>query len=666
LPTDRDYTVSIDLNVLNHLGINLYSNIPAVLSEVVANSWDADARNVYITVDDPSIIIEDDGCGMTKDEINEKYLTVGYQRRKAGEVTQSLRREIMGRKGIGKLSLFSIADVVEVRSRKNGEKAGCILDVTDIKKAIEAKPRQDYHPIPISADDNDLDEDGTKIVIKGLKKDFAKTPYYLKRRIARRFGILGEKHDFNVEINGEKVGIADREYFHKLQFIWCYGDHEDVETYLKYSRNGGNEVECQREKSKKHSVVRVGDQEYPVTGWIGTVRSQGDLKDKEADENLNKIVIMARGKLAQEDILTEFAEGGIYSKYLIGEINADFLDSTELEDIVTSNRQEIRKIDPRYEALKNWVYDELKAIQDTWSDLRSKQATKEALRIEPVKKWFKQLNRDQAKYAETLLFAKIETIGVDDIERKKLLYKHGIIAFESLWARDNLTKLEAVSSDNFQEFINLFEIQDDIEAASYYQIVKGRVSMIEKLQSMVKADEKERAIQEHIKNDLWLLDTHWDRATTNPHYEERVTTEFKKIDADLSDEEKLGRIDIRYKQSAGKHIIVELKRASVSVSSTKLMEQVLKYKRALAKVLEAAQEKNPPIEVVCILGKKCSDWTNDLEEQRWSKSLQAHNIRVVTYDRLIANAYENYENFLEKKKEIGTRLEGIFQDIDAL
>jgi len=77
---NSDYVVTIDLNVLNHLGINLYSNIPAVLSEVVANSWDADAKNVEISFDEASVTIKDDGCGMTKSEINGKFLTVGYQK----------------------------------------------------------------------------------------------------------------------------------------------------------------------------------------------------------------------------------------------------------------------------------------------------------------------------------------------------------------------------------------------------------------------------------------------------------------------------------------------------------------------------------------------------------------------------------------------------------
>ena len=45
------YQMTINLNVLNHLGINLYSNIPAVLSEIVANSWDADATEVDIQIE---------------------------------------------------------------------------------------------------------------------------------------------------------------------------------------------------------------------------------------------------------------------------------------------------------------------------------------------------------------------------------------------------------------------------------------------------------------------------------------------------------------------------------------------------------------------------------------------------------------------------------------
>ena len=81
------YTMTINLNVLNHLGINLYSNIPAVLSEIVANSWDADASNVSVTIDsyNKKITIIDNGSGMTTNEVNDRYLTVGYAKRTDSE-----------------------------------------------------------------------------------------------------------------------------------------------------------------------------------------------------------------------------------------------------------------------------------------------------------------------------------------------------------------------------------------------------------------------------------------------------------------------------------------------------------------------------------------------------------------------------------------------------
>ncbi len=79
---DNKFIMSLSLNVLNHLGINLYSNIPAVLSEIVANSWDADATRVDITISDDEIVIKDDGCGMSAEDINNKFLYVGYQKKR--------------------------------------------------------------------------------------------------------------------------------------------------------------------------------------------------------------------------------------------------------------------------------------------------------------------------------------------------------------------------------------------------------------------------------------------------------------------------------------------------------------------------------------------------------------------------------------------------------
>ena len=131
------YELKIDLNALNHLGLNLYSNVPAVLSELIANAWDADASEVGLDIDsngnETKIVVRDDGCGMDRKELNEKFLTVGYQRRKSTkDDLTSKKRKVMGRKGIGKLSVFSIADYIQVYTRKNGQISGLELVVENI------------------------------------------------------------------------------------------------------------------------------------------------------------------------------------------------------------------------------------------------------------------------------------------------------------------------------------------------------------------------------------------------------------------------------------------------------------------------------------------------------------------------------------------------------
>jgi DNA gyrase/topoisomerase IV subunit B len=69
----KTYKMSMSLGVLKQLGIRLYSTIPPVLSEAVANAWDADAENVDIEISKEEITIEDDGHGMSVEEANEKY-----------------------------------------------------------------------------------------------------------------------------------------------------------------------------------------------------------------------------------------------------------------------------------------------------------------------------------------------------------------------------------------------------------------------------------------------------------------------------------------------------------------------------------------------------------------------------------------------------------------
>ena len=98
--TNGRYEMSISLSVLDHLGLNLYSNTPAVISEVIANAWDADATRVevMIDIDEATITVTDNGHGMNVDDINKRYLRVGYRRRdEQGPLTSRDRKRWGGR-----------------------------------------------------------------------------------------------------------------------------------------------------------------------------------------------------------------------------------------------------------------------------------------------------------------------------------------------------------------------------------------------------------------------------------------------------------------------------------------------------------------------------------------------------------------------------------------
>src|SRR3546814_19261233 len=76
----------------------------------------------------------------------------------------------MGRKGIGKLSIFSIAGVAEVYTKKGATKTAFKMDRDKIKRAIEGKSTDaNYRPEEIRVFPSEL-KVGTRIVLSGLSK----------------------------------------------------------------------------------------------------------------------------------------------------------------------------------------------------------------------------------------------------------------------------------------------------------------------------------------------------------------------------------------------------------------------------------------------------------------------------------------------------------------
>lgn len=640
------YKMTIDMNVLNHLGINLYSNVPAVISEAVANAWDADATEVRILVDADAgqIVIKDNGCGMDIRDANERYLQVGYQKRKSEGGKSPRGRAYMGRKGIGKLSLFSIADTVEVHSVKSGVIHGFRMASPEIHQAIQRGA--DYYPAPVTTDRIGIGT-GSEIVLTDVKKRrFAQSITALRKRLARRFSVIGSE-EFKVFVNDTEVTVRDRDDLKMVQFLWEIGEQD------KYRANCPN--------LKKYDFLDGnidGPEMRHVHGWIGSVAKPKQLENTEGG-HLNSIVVLARGRLVQEDILDRINEGGIYTKYLTGQIEADFLDLDEKDDIATSDRQRVVEDDERYRALEVFVRKCLRQIENVWTEWRNELGAEQVIDEYPIlRAWIEGLPSGARKHAKRVIGV-IEGLTVDDEQQRRTLLRHGVIAFERLRLREDIDRLAGAIERGAEGLLSILAEADDIEAALYHDIAKNRLEVIRSFKGLVDENEKERVLQDYLFSHLWLLDPSWERATGSALIESRVDEEFKNIDADLDDEERRGRRDIKYRTTARKHVIIELKRAHVIPETMKLVSQGRKYLTALRKCLTEANRGNEPTEIIYVVGKPLRE-ANDQEFVR--NQLASVNARVVMYDQLIDGALHAYEEFIEASRgldRIGQILGGL-------
>lgn len=658
MTTKRELQMTIALNALEHLGINLYSNIPAVLSEIVANAWDADANTVKVTIDKlaESITIEDDGVGMDRDAVIDRFLTVGFRRRDVlGSVTAAGRKP-MGRKGIGKLSIFSIARTAEIYTTSNTTRTAFKMDREVIKAAISGQAAGVYKPDELATWPAELKK-GTRIHLTGISKSLGgMTVEGLKRRVARRFSIIGSKHNFNVTVNGVAISPDDRGYHNAMEYLWTYGDQNEFSALCK---NLARPAEPRDNFIKQ----RLQDSGISLTGWIGTVGSPSQLRGEDGD-NLNRLAIFMRGKLAQEDILDDFAQKEIYADYIIGELHCEDLDVDGDGDIATSSRQALKQDDPRFEALRSVVLSELRNIANQWSDLRRSDGAKIAAAVPAVSEWLANLQGDVKKKAERWI-GRLNTIRVQDEAEKKELLKASILAFESYRRKQELDRLDNLKDESLEQILIIFKSVDDLEVSYYGQIVKGRLNVITTLKNKLSIDEKELALRDYIYEHLWLLDPAWERAKGTEHAETLVNKFLKQQSAQLKGKEKTARVDIAYRTTSGKHIIIELKRASVAVPVDDLTKQIRKYRDGTRRLLEKTEYSGWPIEIICLVGKPPPEWhdSSGTGQKGVAEALKGVDARIVFYDQLLTNAERAYGDYLEAHKKTD-KLWGVFNAID--
>lgn len=388
----KEYTLNVDPRILELLGPNLYTNIYYVLAELIANAYDADAKNVYIVSTKDNIRVEDDGHGMSYENGDvDKFLNVAGISRKdeSDSYTRSGARRKMGRKGVGKLAALSVSETVDIMTISNGEKSGFVL----ARRPLEGNKLQ-----PIA--DEDLNFMyvkccGTAIVMNNPQYRLHRTLSVVKRNLLKIFPLVNE--DFKIHIvRGDEVEVIDSfedNIMRELCTIITLGDSfkglsKLVPTIFPAKKNEliENRTKYTEPIEMEDNDGRRGEYMLEIEGWIGTYKTTRGRKVEVTDFPDNFISLYANKKMGEFNILPIVGQNKLNEVYVVGELHIDLFELSELPDMALSNRQGYKTDDPRYEAVirfvRNCLLPEILKKRDLFADLTKAKKKKEMLEVQ--------------------------------------------------------------------------------------------------------------------------------------------------------------------------------------------------------------------------------------------------------------------------------------------
>ena len=358
----KTYNFNISLSILNHLGRNLYRSFMTVLGEAISNAWDADAHNVYITIerDQQKLVIIDDGDGMNDSDFQNKFLKIGYSKRKDNTTQTNSGRPFIGRKGIGKLALLSCAQKITIVTKTaTSAVVGGTIDNSGLDLAIKDDISSNDYSLDIPTDEIIatytplLGEKGTAIIFEGIKDGIRNRVDYIRKLVALYFRFSLKDPTFNIFINGDPITLKELESIkEKTQFVWKINDLND--PYISAST------------FIKTKDLPLGNTQ--IKGFIASVATPSDLKIKGTDEKIT-IDLYVNGRLREKDILRHVPTARIVESYLYGQIHYDDLDDEN--DRFTSSREGVVPDDPKFKELLDKLEAILKTVINDWDIWRA-------------------------------------------------------------------------------------------------------------------------------------------------------------------------------------------------------------------------------------------------------------------------------------------------------
>jgi len=589
--TPRGYSMRISRLTIDKLGVKLYDRASAVIAELIANSYDADARNVTVRVPlatqldkkshtdldhevDWEIVVEDDGHGMTPKEATDHYLKVGRDRRvsdEQGATSRSLNRPVMGRKGIGKLAPFGICRQIEVLSA-GGENTEDGYVVSHFLMNFDDIVLDEEGDAPLQTGDRDRtfeSRPGTTVTLRSFLPKRVPNEETFHRQLGRRFA----------RIEGFAIAVEDTR-----------GEPDTVKPLMPFNVPVVDSTRI----DLGERPVPYGERTLPVEGWVGMAQ-KSYRNEEEAGVRIyarNKIVATTHDFGQTSGFTGEFTA----RSYLVGEIHAEWLDEDDGEDLIRTDRQGILWDSDHGQALQAYgkalvrevarrsreprrqkVYELF--LEKSGIEAKARERFEEGAVVEAVSDLAKKIG---SLAAEDELGDEVYVSDLSEIILAVAPHKALIDSF-----REFAEEVDLPGAESLERLATLFGKTRVAELASYGQIAAERVRSIEELKrTLDSSDVQEKDLQKIISSAPWLVRPDWTVLTANQTlrtFRDRLTASWREqfreeIDIAISHEDK--RPDLTLVSVDNQLYVVELKRPGHSFGSSDF-DRLYRYVDAL-------------------------------------------------------------------------------------
>lgn len=561
----KKYKMTISRLSVDKLGVKLYDRVSAVMAEIVANSYDADATVVTITapmgqllarksqgqIHDQgfSIEVSDNGSGMlsndTVNELNDFYLKVGSERRKdsrRGEVSKEHGRKVMGRKGVGKLAPFGVCQKIEVITAGGEKMAGVgengnasegylVSHLFLARDEILQETDKEYYPHVGTADGKVKASRGTLIRMTGFDHRWVPEIADFERQMAQRFGVASAKWKIVLRDSQRKAGDPDFE-----RIVGSFALAEKPGTKIEFRRRAGAVEDSRNETDYSVAApnatnldgLKAGFEHegafYPLTGWIA-------YSDKPyKDQLMAGVRIYCRGKIAAQTMLFNRGAGftGEFDvrSYLIGELCADWLD--ESEDLIRTDRQDILWSHDLGQGLEKWGQDLVVRMgritrepmrRSAWEKFREESKIEER-----VEKAFPGVANKQIREQTIEIAEKIAKTArgdeLNDEETRESFVQLSLLLGPHITLDRKLKEAAEMENSPMAVVSAVLKTARLAELASFGRIADDRVRVIETLEKLKGAnDTDESDFQKLLSEAPWLINPQWSPITANQSFE---------------------------------------------------------------------------------------------------------------------------------------------------